>query len=137
MPTTREFTVHLEDSPGTLGKLCRALADRGVNVVAFQSFPESKGKSTVRLVTDNPTMTKSVLESEHTTHTETQIAQTKLPHRPGGLASAAAKLGEAKININYAYPGIEPGTNVPVVIFGVAEVGQATKILDEVAAAAA
>jgi hypothetical protein len=87
-------------------KFCRALADRGVNIVAFQSFLEEKGKGTVRLVTDNPTMTKTVLESEHATHTETQIAQTKLPHRPGALASAAAKLGEAKININYAYPGI-------------------------------
>jgi hypothetical protein len=46
-------------------------------------------------------------------------------------------LGEKKININYAYAGIEPGSNAPVVIFGVAEVGQAAKILDEVATAAA
>ncbi len=137
MPTTKEFTIQMEDRPGTLGKLCRALADRGVNIVAFQSCPGEKGKSTVRLVPDNPTTTKTVLESEHTPHTETQVAQTKLPHRPGALANAAAKLGEAKININYAYAGIEPGTNAPVVIFGVAEVGQATKVLDEVAAAAA
>jgi hypothetical protein len=137
MPATKEFTIHLEDRPGTLGKLCRALADRGVNIVAFQSFPEEKGKSTVRLVTDNPTTTKTVLDSERTIHKEAEVAQTKLPHRPGALATAAAKLGEGKINISYAYAGIEPGTNAPVVIFGVAEVGQAAKILDEVAAAAA
>ncbi len=30
MPTTKEFTIHMEDRPGTLGKLCRALADRNV-----------------------------------------------------------------------------------------------------------
>ncbi len=137
MPTTKEFTIHMEDRPGTLGKLCRALADRGVNIVAFQAFPEVKGKSTIRLVTDNPTMAKTVLDTEHTTHTETQVAQTTLPHRPGSLAKAAARLGEANLNINYAYAGISPGTNSPVVIFGVAEVEKATKILDEVAAAAA
>jgi hypothetical protein len=137
MPATKEFTIHLEDRPGTLGKLCRALADRGVNIVAFQSFPEEKSKSTVRLVTDNPTITKTVLDSERTTHKETEVAQTKLPHRPGALATAAAKLGEGKINIDYAYAGIEPGTNAPVVIFGVAEVRQAAKILDEAAVAAA
>jgi hypothetical protein len=137
MPTTKEFTIHMEDLPGTLGKLCRALADRNVNIIAFQSFPEEKGKSTVQFVTDNPTLTKTVLESEHATHTETQVAQTRLPHIPGALASAATKLGEAKINVNHAYVGIEPGTNAPVVIFGVAEVNQATQILDEVAAEAA
>lgn len=137
MPATKEFTIHVEDRPGTLGKLCRALGDRGVTIVAFQAFLHGKDKSTLRLVTDNPTMTKTVLESERTTHTETEVALTKLPHRAGSLGRVATKLGEANININYAYAGIEPGTNAPVVIFGVAEVAQAAKILDEVARAAA
>jgi hypothetical protein len=133
----KEFTVQMEDRPGTLGKLCRTLSDRGVNIVAFQSNPGEKGKSTVRIVTDNPNTTKAVLESEHTTHTETQVAEAKLPNRSGALAGTAAKLGEGNININYAYAGIEPGTNAPVVIFGVADADQASKILDQVAAAAA
>ena len=137
MPAVKEFTIHMEDRPGALGKLCRAIADRGVNIVAFQSCPMEKGKSAVRIVTDNPTTTKTVLDGEGATHTESQVAQTKLPHRPGSLAEAATKLGEGKININYAYAGLEPGTNAPVVIFGVTEVGQAAKLLDEVAAQAA
>jgi len=136
VPTTREFTVHMEDKPGTLGKFCATLAERGINILAFQQFPR-EGKSTVHFVVDNPTNAKTLLDNQHVTYTEMQVAQTKLPHRPGSLAKAAAQLGEAKININYSYSGIEPGTNAPVVIFGVAEVGQATKILDAVAAAAA
>ncbi|HXY11259.1 MAG TPA: ACT domain-containing protein [Terriglobales bacterium] len=136
MPTTKEFTVHMEDRPGTLGKFCRSLADRGINILAFQQYPH-EGKSTVRFVVDNPANAKTLLDNQNLTYTETHVVQTKLPHRPGSLASAAARLGEAKININYSYAGTEPGTNAPVVIFGVAEVNQATKILDEVAAAAA
>jgi len=136
MPTTKEFTVHMEDRPGTLGKFCRSLADRGINILAFQQYPH-EGKSTVRFVVDNPANAKTLLDNQNLTYTETHVVQTKLPHRPGSLASAAARLGEAKININYSYAGTEPGTNTPVVIFGVAEVNQATKILDEVAAAAA
>jgi len=136
MPTTKEFTVHMEDRPGTLGKFCRSLADHGINILAFQQFPQ-EGKSTVHFVVDNPTNAKTLLDKQNVNHTEKHVVQTKLPHRPGSLASAAAKLGEANININYSYSGIEPGTNAPVVIFGVAEVNQATKILDEVAAAAA
>lgn len=53
MPTAKEFTVPLEDRPGTLGKLSRALADRQVNILAFQSFP-FEGKGWTRIVVDNP-----------------------------------------------------------------------------------
>lgn len=35
MPVTKEFTVLMEDRPGTLGKVCRALADRNVNILAL------------------------------------------------------------------------------------------------------
>ncbi len=136
MPTTREFTIQMEDRPGMLGKLCRALADKGVNILAFQSFP-NQGKSTVRFVGDNPTTTKTVLDGQRVTYTETQVAQTRLTHRPGELARVASRLGEANINIDYAYVGIEPGTNHPLFICGCPDVARAAKILDEAAAAAA
>lgn len=135
MPTTKELTVQMEDRPGTLGKICRALADRGVNILAFQSMP-FEGKSLVRMAVDNPTAAKTVLDKERLTYTEAEVVQVKLPHRPGELARAGSKLGEANININYAYSGVEPGTNAPLLIFGVAEVGRAVKILDQAAAAA-
>ncbi len=135
MPATKEFSVLMEDRPRTLGNICRALADRGVNVLGFQSFPVG-GKSITRFVVDNPGAAKSVFESERLTHFESEIAQVKLPHQPGELARAAAKLGEANININYTYCGLEPGTNAALVFFGVAEVAQAVSILDQAAAAA-
>jgi hypothetical protein len=47
MPITKEFAIRQEDTPGTLGKLCRALADQNVNILAFQSFPSEKGKSSI------------------------------------------------------------------------------------------
>jgi len=136
MPTAKEFTVFVEDRPGQIGKLCQALAARGVNILAFQAFP-SEGKTLNRVVVDNPTMAKTVLDTERYSYTETEVAQVKLPHQPGELAQAALRLGEANININYAYCGVEPSTNAPLVLFGVAEVRQAGAILDQLAAAAA
>jgi len=136
MPTAVEFAIRLDDRPGTLGKICRTLADRGVNIQAFQSTL-SEGKGLVRMVVDNPTTTKTVLGTEHMNFTETQVAQVKLPNRPGELARAASRLGEANININYAYCGLESNTNTPLFIFGVANVGQAVSILDQTATTAA
>ncbi len=104
MPKSKEFAVRMEDRPGILGKVCRALADRGVNILAFHSFP-SGGESLVRLVVDNPTTAKTVLDTQRLNYTEAEVVQVKLAHRPGELARAASRLGDANININYAYCG--------------------------------
>ena len=135
MPTAKELNIRLADRPGTLGKLCRALADRNVNILAFQSIP-LQGESLVRLVVNDPAAAKKVLDSERLNHTETEIVQVRLQNRPGTLASAAAKLGEANININYAYCGVDPDANAPLLVFGVAEVTQAAKVLEQIPLAA-
>ena len=137
MPTSKELTIRLEDRPGTLGNACRALADRKVNILAFQSIPAEEGSSLVRLVVDNPTTAKTVFDKQGLSYTETEVAQVKLAHRPGELARAASRLGDANININYAYCGIDPSTDAPLLIVGVKEVGKAVTILDQLTAAAA
>jgi hypothetical protein len=85
---------------------------------------------------DNPTTAKTAFENERLTYVESEVAQVKLAHRPGEIARAASKLGEASININYVYCGVEPGTNAPLVFFGVAEVARAMPILEQAATAA-
>ena len=136
MPTAKEFTIRLEDRPGTLGKVSGALADGGVDILAFQSF-STEGKALTRMVVDNPAAAKKALDSERTIYTEAEVAQVKLSNRLGELARAASRLGAANININYAYTGLEAGTNAPLLIFGVAEVGKAVMVLEQAAAAAA
>ncbi len=135
MPVNKEFTIRLEDRPGTLGKVCQALADQNVNILAFQQLPLEKGKGAVRLVLDNPAAAKTTLDQQRADYTETEVAQINLSHRTGELARAASRLGEAGININYGYCGAEPGTNATFVIFGVAEVGKAVKVFEQAAAA--
>ena len=135
MPITKEFTVLLEDRPSTLGKLCRALADHEVNILALQSFP-IREKFVTRFIVDNPQTAKTVLDREHLTYSETTIVQIKILHRPGEIARLASRLGEANININYAYCGLEPGTNAPLVFLAVADVGKAASLLEQRAASA-
>jgi len=132
MPITKEFTVLMDDRPGALGRLCRALAERQVNILALQSFPV-RGRFVTRFIVDNPEKAKTALNSEHLTYTETKIVQTKIQHRPGEIARLASRLGKANININYAYCGLEPSTNAPLVFFGVEEVEEAESILRKTA----
>jgi len=136
MPTSKEFAFRLEDRPGTLATVTKALSDKGVNIVGFQSTAMDGKTSQVRLVVDNPTTAKTVLDMEHIAHTEHEVAVAKLLHRPGALARAASQLADSGININYGYCGVDATTNTPLLIFGVADAAKAASILDRVAAAA-
>ena len=136
MPIAKELEIQTENQPGALGKLCGTLADRGVNILAFQAS-SSERQSQVHLIVDNPTTAKTVLDAEGFAYIEAEVVQATLPQRPGELARAASRLGEAKININYAFGGIDPNTNAPLIFLGVAEVARAAKILGQPGVAAA
>src|SRR5580692_4570694 len=132
MAKAKEFTVTIEDKPGALGKCFLALADRKVNILAFQSYVEER-ESLVRFVADDPSTAKSVLGGLRMIFEETEVAIVRLPHRPGELGRAAARLGEGQINIDYSYCGLEPGSAQGLLVFGVDNTTKASALLDGLA----
>ena len=130
MGKAKEFTITIEDKPGALGKCFRTLGERGVNILAFQSFVE-EGESLARIVVDDPAGAQAVLGSLRMIFEETNAAVVRLPHRPGELGRAAARLGDKGINIDYSYCGLEPGSAQVLVVFGVDRLSEAATALDE------
>lgn len=135
MPKTKEFTVTIEDKPGALGKFFLALSDRGINVLAFQSFVE-EGESLARLLVDDPSAAMAVLGGLRMIFEQTEVAAAEFPHKPGQLGRAATVLGENRINIDYSYFGLQPGSTRPLLVFGVDNLSKAAKLLDDLAAEA-
>jgi hypothetical protein len=133
MPKAKELTVTIEDKPGALGKCLLAMAGRGVNILAFQSYVE-EGESLARFLVDDRASAKAVLGSLHMIFEETDVAVVRLKHVPGQLGRAASRLGEKQINIDYSYCGIEPGSTSALVVFGVDNLTTAATLLDELAA---
>jgi hypothetical protein len=130
MPKAKEFTVTIEDKPGALGRCFVALAERGVNILAFQSFVEER-ESLVRFLADDAASAKAVLGSLHMIFEETDVALVRVAHRPGELARATSLLGEKQINIDYSYCGLEPGSTRALLVFGVDNLTKAASLLDE------
>lgn len=133
MARAKEFTVTIEDKPGALGRCFTALAEKGVNVVAFQSFVEGR-ESLVRIVVNDPPSAVSVLGGLRMIFEEGDVAVIRLHNRPGELAKATALLGEKRVNIDYSYSGIEPGSEKALAVFGVDSVTAAATALDELEA---
>ena len=133
MPLAKEFTVTIEDKPGALGKCFLALAERGVNVLAFQSYVE-ENESLARLIVDDQATAMAVLGSLRMIFEAMEVATVRLAHRPGELGRAASRLGEKQINIDYSYCGLEAGSTLALVVFGVDNPILAAALLDELAA---
>jgi hypothetical protein len=133
MPKAKEFTVTIADKPGALGKCFLALAERGVNILAFQSFVE-EGESLARFVADDMAAAKAVLAGLRMIFEETDVVVVRLAHRPGALGRAASRLGEKQINIDYSYCGLEPGSTLGLLVFGVDNLNVAATALDQLAA---
>jgi hypothetical protein len=131
MARAKEFTVTIEDKPGALGRCFTALGAGGVNILAFQSYVE-EGESLARMIVDDPAAAKAVLGGLRMIFEETEAAVVRVDHRAGELGRAAAKLGEAKINVEYSYCGVEPGEAKALVVFGVDNIVKASKALDEI-----
>jgi hypothetical protein len=129
MPKAKEFTVTIADKPGALGSFFQALAEREINILAFQSFVE-EGESLARLLTDKPADAKAVLGELRMIFEETEVAIVRLDHRPGELGCAATLLGKNHINIDYSYCGPEPGSKRAIVVFGVDNLTKAAALLD-------
>ena len=133
MARAKEFTVTIEDKPGALGRCFAALADKGVNVIAFQSFVEGR-ESLVRIVVNDPATAMSVLGGLRMIFEEGDVAVIRLNNRPGELGKATVRLGEKRINIDYSYSGIEPGSEKALAVFGVDSITTASTALDELEA---
>lgn len=132
MAKAKEFTVTIEDKPGALGRCFLALAEQGVNILAFQSYVE-EGESLARFLVSDTAKAKAVLGGLRMIFEETEVAVVRLPHRPGELGRAASQLGEKRINIDYSYCGLEPGSTAVLVVFGVDKLTEAANLLDKLA----
>lgn len=131
MARMKEFTVTIEDAPGALGRCFNALAEKDVNILAFQSYVE-EGESLARMVVDRPAAAKMALGELRMIFEQTEVAVAHVENEPGALGRAAARLGEAGINIDYSYCGWEPGEEKALLVFGVDNIVKASRALDEV-----
>ena len=63
MEQTKEFSLTLDDRPGTLAKATDAIAKAGINIEGYCAVPSgNSGKGTFRVVTKDPANTRKALE---------------------------------------------------------------------------
>src|ERR687896_580460 len=113
MAIQREITVKLANSPGTLSRVSQLLGGERINNLAMSIDPSGH----LRMVVDNPLHAASTLREQHYKVEERDVLYTAMPNEPGSLSRALRLLGDAGINVEYAYAsGIDRVPMVGVVI---------------------
>lgn len=102
MVPTQEFTVHVKNQPGSLGRVAQALHSYGVNIISLAT-EGTRDDGTLKIVTSDPSSARKALEKEGLEFTVDEIVVASVMNRPGELAKLATKLGHAGINIISVY----------------------------------
>ena len=104
MEQTKEFSLTLDDRPGTLAKATDAIAKAGINIEGYCAVPSGNGKGTFRVVTKDPANTRKALEAAgFKVQDERDAAIIDVEDRPGTVAQIFRKLAENELNVGPTY----------------------------------
>jgi len=94
----RQFVVQLENRPGELAHLARALGARGINITHISCAGAGK-TACAFMTTEKEDQTRDVLRGLGYEYLEGATVVVDVEDRPGGLADVAERLAAAGVNI--------------------------------------
>ncbi len=128
VPKAKQISAWIEDRPGTLGKAASALGEKNVNILAF-TIPVVGDRGAFHMIVEKPATAKKILAQQGWETTEEDVVLVTLPDKPGSLGRIATKLGQAGVNIEYAYTGTARSAQKVNTYFKVSDLNAALKAL--------
>ncbi len=120
-----QLAVFLENEPGRLAEVTRALGDAGVNIRGF-SVADTTDFGILRLILDAPERAYDALKARSFTVRRSQVLCVRVQDRPGALAALLDSLGERGLNVEYMYP-----IALALIVFGIEDMDGALEVFRE------
>jgi hypothetical protein len=128
MKTVKQLALFLENRPGTLSKVCKAIAAAKINIYAI-SVSDAVDHAVVRIVVSEPQKALHLLGEHGVLVVERDVLMLEGRNKPGELASIAAKLARHKVNIEYAYSATPSNAATGAMVLRVDNPRKAAKVL--------
>lgn len=125
MAAARELQVQIANEPGALGTISKVLARAGINIDGFGVWV-----ATAHLLVSDSDEAAKLLRAEGFRVEVADVLRLVLPNEPGNLAEIARALGDAGINIDYAYTVTSETPGAAGFVLAVANTDQAERLLD-------
>lgn len=124
----RQLSVAIENQPGRLAAISKAMAAHGVNIKDL-SVVDNVEQGMIRLVTSDPAACKALLLQEGLYVVEAEVLAVILKDTPGTLGVFCQALADAKINIDYAYGSEDPSEEHIRIIMKVSNIEKACQVI--------
>jgi hypothetical protein len=128
MQIATQLALFLENRPGALARVCDALTEARINILALCTS-DTVDHSVVRLVVSDPRRALFLFEERGTLVVESDVLLVEAQNRPGMLARVARVLAEKEINIEYAYCAAHPRARHGLLVLRVSDVKRALRAL--------
>ena len=122
MAIRTELSLRLQNSPGSLARVCQVLGGERVNLIALCL----EGNGTLRMVVDNHVHGVSILREQHYQVEERDVLYTVIANQPGSLARAVRLVADAGLNLDYAYASAVENDAMVGVVIGVPDAMRAS-----------
>ena len=129
MHITKQLALFLENRPGTLARVCDAMAAAKINIYAVSSS-DTVDHIVVRMVVSDWMKALSVFEEHGTLVVEDDVLMLVGDNKPGSLGKIAHKLAAAKVNIEYCYCATPPDAKKGLLILRTSDQKKALKVLN-------
>ena len=114
--TIKQISIFLENKPGQLAGICRALAKADINIAAL-SLADTADFGIVRMIVDEHAKGCEVLTAAGFAVRETDVVMATVSNRPGGMAEIMAKLDAAGADIEYSYAYVHGDGDKAILVF--------------------
>ena len=128
MAKTKQFTIAIDNQPGAVAAIARALGDAKVNILSLLGTAQGTAGS-VQFIVDDARRAKKALDAARIAYQETPAEACDLPNKPGALAQCLAKLAAKGVNLDSIHATAAKGGKHAVIIYtaeAVAKVATAT-----------
>ena len=98
----RQISIYLENKPGHLSAICRALAEADINIATL-SLADTSDFGIVRMIVDDHERARQVLSAKGFPVNVREVVAVCVPDRPGGMADVMSTLDAAGVNVEYSY----------------------------------
>jgi hypothetical protein len=115
MQVTKQLAIFLDNRPGMLARVCDALAEAEINILAI-STSDTVDHTVIRLVVSDPRKALQIFEERGTLVVDDDVLMIEADHGPGTLAALARRLARAGINIEYCYCASSAATRGSMVL---------------------
>jgi hypothetical protein len=122
------FIIEGTNRPGELARVADSVASRGINIEAFCLGYGTKG-ATAFLSPDEKGV-RSALTADGFTYREVPLVTIQLEDKPGQVAWAAKRLGDAGVNIDLFAP-VDFSDHKATVAVGVDKIEDARRVLSD------